>query len=711
MTARGRTLRRRMVAGYWLIASLAWGTTADVRARTPAPAVEKSTGQPAAQPGLDPGDLDSLLEAAEKDVVQLAQVNVGGMAGQPELGATVSSVGRQDSTVAQSPAAVFVITSEMIRRSGAHNVPDLLRMVPGLDVARIESDSWSITSRGFAGHFANKLLVMIDGRTVYTPLFAGVYWDVQDLLLEDVERIEVVRGPGGTLWGANAVNGVISIVTKKAKDTQGALVTYGGGSEDLALGGVRYGGTNGQGMSWRVYGKHFERGPGYDPAGAHDDWRMGRGGFRLDWELDRRRDDVLTVQGDYYGGQEGHKMLLPVLNDPPDYDRTLIDAEGVSGAHVLGRWTHKIDEDSDWTFLTYFDRAMRWDDLTSQQIDTFDAEFQHRFPLGPRNEVIWGLDYRLVEDRFRTDGFIWNVAPDGRSMGFFGGFVQDEFTLVEDRLSLTLGCKLDDNYYTGFEYQPSARILWTPSPKQSVWAAVSRAVRTPDRMQWDSWSTKPAWWRLGQDVYFPRITGNRDTFSEDLVSYELGYRALVTDRFSIDVATFYNVYDNLIDWRYDWPIPVGDHQYLAPVVFENNAAAQTHGVELWGHWTVRDDWRVSASYSFLDIDYDYEAFFFSLLDPSMKSPRNQARLYSSWDLGRNWEFDLGLRYVDSLSRGIPRYITMDARLAWNPNKHLELALVGRNLLDDHHPEYTEFRYPPEATEVQRGVFAKATWRY
>lgn len=532
------------------------------------------------------------------------------------------------------------------------------------------------------------------------------------MLLEDIERIEVIRGPGGTLWGANAVNGVINIITKKAKDTQGALVTYGGGNHDRALGGVRCGGAIGENLHYRIYGKHFERAAGFSPNGsAHDDWRQGRVGFRADWEPDRDKSNLLTVQGDHYVGRDGvfGDAAMPV----PPYQSILLENEEVTGGNILARWTHTYNEDSDWSLQTYFDCAQRALTVSKQNINTFDVEFQHRFPVAQRHKVIWGTRYRQIHDDYASDGFSTGFDPPQRTTSLFSMFVQDQITLVEDRLFFTVGSKFEHNDYSGFEYQPSGRVLYTPDKKHSAWAAISRAVRTPSRAEQDGFFTFPPE-PLPFDPfrYFARITGNPNYESDNLMAYEIGYRAQPQEQFAYDIALFYNVYENLGGLQPKEPFfdPYGN--LIVPLGFVKGSRGQSYGMEVVGKWAPSDRWRLSASYSFLHMKL--------LSDPGVEpfitagaSPRNQVRFGSSWDLGRNWQFDMAVRYVDNLpSLEVPSYITMDLRLAWQPNKNLELAVIGRNLLDNHHLEFTELpRVYFYGTEVERSVFGKATWRY
>jgi iron complex outermembrane receptor protein len=647
------------------------------------------------------------------DIDQLAKVDVVA----PSMTTEVTSVDRQESTVGRSAAAVYVVTQEMIHRSGAHNIPDVLRLVPGLHVAQVDSYTWAVGSRGFNGTYSDKLLVLIDGRSVYSPLFAGVYWDVQDMMLEDIERIEVIRGPGGTLWGANAVNGVINIITKKAKDTQGALITYGGGSDYRDLGGIRYGDKIGENCYWRTYVKHLEHAPGYG-SNDYDAWRQGRVGFRADWEADRS--NTLTFQGDGYLGEEG---FLNGLGSPtPPYDYDLLGHDELSGGNLLARWTHTYDDDSDWQLQTYYDRANRnhptiWD----QEVNTFDVEFQRRFPIGQRHEIIWGIDYRQVDDTETCEGFAINFIPAHRTTSLFGVFIQDQITLVEDKLFFTVGSKFEENDYTGFEYQPSARLLYAVDEKRSLWGAISRAVRTPSRLNHDAYVTSgPDPLPFPPFQYFPRIQGSRTFESEDLMAYEVGYRAQPNPAFSYDIALFYNVYEDLSALRLSdgYFDPFYPDDYIMPLLFVNGARAQTYGFEVVGQWSITKRWRISPSYSLLRIDYDLvDADQPSLWAKPDNNPRNQVRLISSWDLGDRWQLDTIFRYVDELHQladtraTVPAYLTMDLRLAWMATKNCELAVIGRNLLDQAHPEFKESIHTTYSTEVERSVFGKVTWWY
>ncbi len=479
------------------------------------------------------GGIATAQGTADDDLTQLSIEEL--------MNVEIFSAAKKTQKLFDTPAAAFVITREDIRRSGATSVPEVLRIVPGVEVAQISASEWAISIRGFNDRFASKLLVLIDGRSVYTPLFSGVYWGPQDtVLLEDVESIEVVRGPGGTLWGANAVNGVINIRTRQARDTQGALATVLGGNQESNA-ALRYGDRLGENGYYRVYAKGFRRDALRDAEGdrAHDAWDQVQGGFRADWTLSGR--DELTLQGDFYDGQPDQTLTISSLTPPSA--PIVEDSVDLRGGNLLFRWKRQLGADSEWILQTYYDANERREVDLDQRIDTFDIEFQHRFPWGDRQEITWGLGYRSVRDDL--DGsFTVSFDPTSRRTELYSAFVQDEIRLL-DHLRLTLGSKFEHNDYTGFEIQPTARLLWQVDPQQSVWGAVSRAVRTPSRSDSDiriNLAGIP-----GTPPTLLSIFGNEDLDSEELLSFELGYRSEPRRDLSLDVTAFYNRYDQLIN--------------------------------------------------------------------------------------------------------------------------------------------------------------------
>jgi iron complex outermembrane receptor protein len=647
----------------------------------PADAGSQPAGNKAAEAASPVAELENLLQSKVES---------------PALQQEVTTVSGQESTVGRSPAAVFVITQEMIRRSGATCIPEVLRMAPGIQVARINSSQWAITSRGFnaniAGLFANnnKLLILIDGRTVYTPFFNGTYWDVQDVLLADVDRIEVIRGPGATIWGANAMNGVINIITKRAADTQGGLLQAGGGTSERSFTNGQIGGQSGNDVYYRAYGKWFERDASFNPVLPEtDDWRQGRGGFRTDWTPSTS--DLITLQGDAYAGQSGflNTALSPAAGDD----------ERVQGANLLTRWTRKFNDDSDVSLQLYYDRADRLNDLgfLDQEFNTYDLDFRHHFQLNARNNVIWGLGYRSVSDDITSltapPATVISFDPAQRTYNTASTFVQDEITLKDD-LFLTLGTKLEHNDFTGWEVQPSVRLLYSPEKTWAAWAAISRAVRTPSRIEQDG---QIAAGTIPILQFVPTFQ------SENLIAYELGYRSQPAPWYSWDIAVFYNQYDNLESVRATDPT-------FFPIFNTNDNSGEGYGVELSNQLDVTPHWRMTGAYSFLQLEIhpgkdtvDFLGSKGELIEGL--SPQNQAYLMSSHELGKNLECDIITRYVEDLPIiFVHSYVEMDVRLAWKVSKNTELSIVGQNLLDPHHPEYPG----QPASEIKRGVYGMIT---
>lgn len=588
----------------------------------------------------------------------------------------VSTASRYEQKVSETAAAVYVITQEDIRRSGANSIPELLRMVPGVNVARINASNWAISIRGFNHRYSDKLLVLIDGRSVYTPLFAGTYWDVQDTLLEDIERIEVIRGPGGTLWGANAVNGVINIITKHAKDTQGGIVTGSAGIEERGMGGLRYGSKIGDNAYYRVYTKYYNH-DDFTLApekSARDSLETERAGYRIDWDYSTK--DFLTFQGDLYLGNEGETNNYRQASE--------ID---VSGGNMRSRWKHILSDASDTTLQVYYDRTNRWTSGLEEMRDTFDLDFQHRYRLFDCHEFMWGLGYRFTQDDTEGPGY-FSLNPPGRGDNLFSVFIQDEISLFDDKVKLIIGSKFEHNDYTGFEAQPNIRALWSLTSHQTLWAAVSRAVRTPSRMEANS--------VIDYRPYY-YFTGNDDLVSEDLLAHEVGYRIQFNKRLSLDIATFYNFYDSLIN-------------NVSKETFENVYKGETYGVETTINWNVIDRWKLITGYTyFRENFFDYSDTEFYADDP-----RNQFNIRSLLNLPYHTEFDTTLYYVDGINLSdtdmdIPEYFRFDMCLGWHITKSAEVSLVGTNLLDNEHYEFSDRSIAP--TQIERAIYVKFTWEF
>jgi len=610
-----------------------------------------------------------------------------------------------------TPAAVYVITAEDIRRTGVTSIPDALRMVPGLQVARMNSNTWAISSRGFNLEYANKMLVLIDGRSIYTPLYGGVHWDMHDIVLEDVRQIEVVRGPGGTLWGANAVNGIINIVTKSAKDTQGVLISGGAGTEEQGFGTLRYGDKAGKETYYRVYSKYFNRDDSRLITGGNgnDGWDVFRGGFRVDNYGSSR--DHFTLQGDFFEGNIGKINTLRSLTAPLS---TVVKTPfGVSGGNLLTRWTRNFSDDSEIMLQMYYDTTSRRERTYHKRRDTYDFDFNHRFGLGSRHEVTWGLGYRLTSDKTRGT-FAFSFAPEDYNFNVYSGFIQDRITLVKDKLALILGAKLEHNDYTGLEHQPGARLVWTPDPKQTIWTSVTRAVRTPSRYDnhsTTSWGTT----MIGPSVYSLEAYGSDDIESEKVIAYEAGYRVHPIDKLFLDFTGFLNQYTDLrtFEGGFGSAFFTGTH-FVVPYTARNMMDGETYGFEVAGTYQAAKNWKLSAAYSFLQMQLHTNSGSTSTADRNVEgeSPHNQFSLRSYLDLTEDVELDVTAYYVDNLpSEDVPHYLRLDARLGWKINDNTELSLVGRNLLDRLHPEFKDNRGASFATEVERSFLVELVYRF
>jgi iron complex outermembrane receptor protein len=622
----------------------------------------------------------------------------------------VTSVSKKPEKQSEAAAAVFVITNDDLRRWGVTNIPEALRRVPGIDVARIDANKWAITSRGFNSRFANKLLVLIDGRSVYTPLFAGVYWDSQDVVLEDVDRIEVIRGPGGTLWGANAVNGVINIITRSAAETQGTLVSLTAGNEVKGIGTVRHGGQLKNGMDYRVYAKFNSYDSGYNADGAHDDWRSGQLGFRSDWVKTER--DTVTFQGDYYRGVAGQLVNIPTgpAGPPPTTVIPTVSDTNTDGGNLLFRWSHILENNSNFALQLYYDHVGLDGAVLFEDRDTFDINFQHHFNWREKHDIVWGLDYRHTRDNTQNNP-TFSLDPSARSVNLYSTFIQDEYSLSED-LRLTAGIKLEHNDFTGFEYQPNVRLAWAVDPSQTLWGSISRAVRTPSRGEHDVQLrlVPPADNDPGIPVY---AEGNSDYDSEDLIAYELGWRFNHKNAWSLDVAGFFNDYDKLrtLDGSFN-PGPPASVGFP----FDNNMTGNTFGVELAGQWQVRNGWRLNATYSWLNMDLRLENGSTDSTSQGAEdaSPVNKAAIWSAHNFGNNLQFDAALRYVGDIEVSgvsVDSYIEADLRLGWEARPGLELSIIGQNLLNSHHAEFLPDFIDSQPTEVERSIYGRVNWAF
>ena len=622
----------------------------------------------------------------------------------------VTSVARRPEAVAQASAAVAVISRDDIRRSGAANLPEALRLLPGLAAARVGTRDWAISSRGFNQQSSNKMLVLIDGRVVYSPIFAGVFWDVQRLPLEDVDRIELIRGPGAALWGANAVNGVINVVTRTAAESRNGVAALTLGTNDQAQGEVRYG-TGVGSADVRVYGMGSTEGASdfVDGASALDDWQMGQGGFRLD--LERGAAQSFTVQGDVYTARGGQRLQVPLPDAP--FVQALDEDLTAHGGNLLGRWIRRFSPRSDLAVQAYVDYAARSQPSSFGRIGvtTLDLDFQHHFLLGRRQDVVWGLGYRRLADDI-TGAFNVSFDPPARTVNLVTGFLQDEIVLVADQLALNLGSKFEHNDFTGFELQPTGRILWTPSLSTSFWGAVSRAVRTPSRVDSDI--------RLVAQVFdAPPVTrvelrGSESLDAEELVAYELGYRMVPHQRLSLDITGFYHQYHQL---RSFVPLPPESSGGTAvvPFIVTNDARARVVGGTATATLQFRPWWRMRVSYTLLDetarLEDDAPAGAIPDAAPHL-NPTHQAGIWASFDLPKHLELDVNARYVSRLDTEpvVEDYLQADVQLAVRVGEKVRLALIGRDLLARRHVEFPRGGAAAR-NAIERQVRVRASWTF
>jgi len=627
----------------------------------------------------------------------------------------VVSVSKTEQKLSGTASAVFVITQEDIRRSGATNIPDLLRMVPGMDVAQINSNTWAIGTRGFNGRFANELLVLVDGRSVYTPTFGGVFWDTLDFPLEDIDRIEVIRGPGGSIWGANAVNGVVNIITKKASETHGGLIVAGGGNVNQGFETTQYGGEVGKSIDYRVYTKYFNNGHFPDPTGQDggDGWHMLQGGFRTDSALSPK--DTLMFQGNIYSSREDTPTnTLPSITSAAPVSIEL--AINVAGGFLQGVWTHTYSPRSDTSLQVSYDRYER-DDQLGEARGTLDLDFKHHIAQGARQNFVWGLTYR--DSNSRSDGNLFiSLTPADLNTQLFGAFIQDEIAIVPDRLYLTAGTKLEHNYYTGFNLMPSARAVWTPSPSQALWAAISDAVRSPSALDAGFRVNFGSFTEQDGTLAVPALIGNPHIDDESLIAYELGYRRTFRDRLSIDFAAYYNDYGHQETTEPAAPFfentPPPPHLVL-PLTYENLMHGETHGFELAANWKVTSRWTLSPGYAFEQIHMHLSPASqdtTSVAGAEGSSPVHSAQLRSRVTLSKGLSWDTSVYFVDRLADpSVPSYTRVDTQLAWQLGEGVGLSLVGQNLARDRHEEFVDLTGSVRSTLVKRSAYVKLSWQF
>jgi iron complex outermembrane recepter protein len=661
-------------------------------------------------PEIAPAVTASLIALALTSPAALATDNYFELSLEQLMQIEIQSASKKNEPIAQAPAAVYVITNEDIIRSGVTNIPDALRMVPGLQVARSDSNSWAISIRGFNSTLANKLLVLIDGRSIYNPVFGGTLWEAQHLLLDDIERIELVRGPGGSLWGANAVNGVINIITKHTRDTQGSQLSVLYGNEEQGTLSARQGGRFGDAGSYRIYLKSFKEDASRKPLNAPDDkrqdtfdeWDGFRAGFRTDWA------DKFTLQGDAYRTDSeqlrAHYSLLPPY---APIEQQIIRYQGIN---LLGRWTDTRDNGSQLAIQSYIDWAKRDEPLNF--IDdriTVDVDAQYNLAPSPLHELIIGAGYRFLTDDEQGDNNV-SFAPQKRRNNLYSAFVQDKINLAPDRLLLTLGAKFEHNDFSGFEFQPNIRLQWHPTQQQMIWSAISRAVRTPTPIEEDLTST------LATAANVRAAFVPNDHFrSEKLTAYELGYRLQFTPTVAIDLAGFYNDYKNLrtITAHYD-DVTLIDNgvdpaHLLLPFMFTNNMQGTSDGIELAINWAINSHLKLAANYSYLHLAL-------TAIDPTQESdedlsPAHQAGVKIFWNMTEQWTLDVTTNYVAKLPAvNVDSYVRIDLNLGTQIAKSLRMNITGQNLFAPGKREFGSIS-DINAGEIEPSIFAKLTWQF
>lgn len=647
------------------------------------------------------GEGEDINEFLDMDISQLMQV-------------TITSVSKKPEPLADAAAAVFVIRQEDIQRSGVTTIQDALRLAPGVQVARIGSDKWAVGTRGFNGRYANKLLVLMDGRTLYSPAFAGVYWENQGTLLEDIERIEVIRGPGATLWGANAVNGVINIITKKAADTHGGLVRIGGGTEEEAQVGLRYGWKLNENIDGRAYFTYDQRDSFEllrNGSDANDDWDGVRAGFRVDGSFHSKTE--WTVQGDIYENSINQLFSPYWIPSPPYFTELREEVEDV-GWNIMTKMKRIFDDKSVLSFQLYYDYTERDEAFLMQEHGTFDAELQYQKKVGKMNDVTLGLGYRLVDADF-MNSFQGQIVPDNTKDVTYSGFIQDAITLIPRTLTLTIGTKWEENDYTGTEFQPSGRILWKAKEDTSVWAAVSRAVKVPSQFE----SGGKVVGRIDPTLPpYPAIitlSGSTDYDSEEVVSYELGYRWFPNHAFSLDLSTFYNDYDNLLDSQTNLVNPYDS-------TFANGVSGDSWGAELALTWKPLDWAKFDLAYSYISFDMTSTIFPPSTQPQVYEEsvPSHTFSLFSQFNITPKLDLNLWLRYVDDLTSSsvaavimdleVDDYFEADVTINYQATDNLKFTVVGQNLLNSSKLEFVSESFTAP-TEVERGVYLKAVWTF
>lgn len=619
------------------------------------------------------------------------------------LGQEVTSVSRKEQNLYTAPAAVYVITAEDIRRRGASNLPEALAMAPGLIVRAIDGNKWSVGSRGHSGVYSNKLLVQIDGRSIYTPTFSGVYWDQHTIPMHDIERIEVIRGSGATLWGANAVHGIINIITKHASDSQGGYVEASAGNKNEGSASIRYGGSISDSAQFRINALTSERDSNtrYDGTGSAKDSSENRSiTFRIDGSPSMR--DSWGVAGGFHDNK--HQQSLSVLNTSPAlppfafFQPNVSDEVEIKNLYLRGNWSHYHENGAESVLHFYVDDYDREEIYLTQDVKTYDLDYQLTLPAIGNHDLILGAGYRTINAKYKNT-YAVSILPDETDLDLFSAFIQDEYTFIPDKLSMTIGSKFEHHDYTGWEIQPNVRLAYTPEPGHFTWASVSKAVRTPSIAERGS--------NIQTGFTVPVTTwaqGSSSLDSENVTSYEIGYRYFSSNLYTLDVSIFYNDYEDYLSF-----------EQINPITFQmgNNRSGKSYGFELSSVWQPTASWQLSANYSYLNVDMKSDLDSPQSVDVIHGSyAKNMFKLHSAWDISSRWSLDTWVYYIDEVpvpstyalfqNISVPDSIATNARLAWKAHKDLEFALTARNIFDEKNLESVgESLSTP--TEIERSI--------
>jgi iron complex outermembrane recepter protein len=625
----------------------------------------------------------------------------------------ISSVSKKEEQLLDTPAAVYVVSREEIRSSGARNVPDALRLVPGMDVNQIDASTFDVGIRGFDERFSNKMLVMIDGRSLYSPIFGGIYWDSIDVVMDDIDRIEVIRGPGGSLWGTNAVNGTVNIITRSSQATQGELFSERSASDMPVTLTARYGGAMGTIGTYRVFSKYTDAFGNQDAAGRHagDGWHLLHGGFRLDLKL--REPDALMLEGNVESGSFGEPLTGPLLVAP--FTTTVAGINSVSGGSMLGRWTHTYAHGQESQVQVYYAKENRNATERPDDLGTVDVDVQHHFHISSRHDLVGGAGYRYSQFYAPATLFL-TITPASQRYPLFGGFIQDEIALIPKVLSLTAGGKTEHNRFTGFDFQPSLRLNWRPSERDALWAAVSKAVKIPNILNTSMY--RPVSASLGSDgVDLATLVGNPKYKDEHLLTYEGGYRKQLK-RVSMDATGFVNNYNDVETNENLAPVAhTGYTEY--PAQWANNLFGKSFGAEVAASWNVIRDWKMTASYSWLKLEMRANSQSndtSTAVGFNAGTPTDHFGVRSSFVLKKNLDFNALAQYTGPMASGLggdsppvlPSYCRVDSNLQWRAGEYLRIDIGGQNLL---YPRVTEYTGGNGAIQTlsPRNIFGRITY--